>query len=184
MTDINKNKETLKKLIEFIVTILKTELNRLSNFAQDQLQTNEIGSQIKLIIEEYFNKVVYLFEIERDFGTYFEDLLFEMLRNSKQKLDINDKSNQILQEVSELNVIYDFHQIVNNLKDLNTIDINRLLTYLVILNIKRKIEKQYILFCPFSRSCILPQKKSICSFPNSKICPEFQIKEKKLKSRL
>ncbi|MBY9006233.1 MAG: hypothetical protein KGD63_05705 [Candidatus Lokiarchaeota archaeon] len=45
----------------------------------------------------------------------------------------------------------------------------------------RTLNKEHILFCPFSYSCILPQTVSICKFPNYKICPEFQDKEKKIK---
>ena len=92
----------------------------------------------------------------------------------------------MLQKISDLNLIYDFLQIIDNLKefDLPDMDIDKILTYLVMLNVKKRFERQYLPFCPFSRSCILPQKKSICNFPNNKICPEYQLKEKNLKSKL
>ncbi|TXT66778.1 MAG: hypothetical protein BAJALOKI3v1_10048 [Promethearchaeota archaeon] len=41
-----------------------------------------------------------------------------------------------------------------------------------------------ILFCPFSESCILPQKCEICKFPNYKQCPEYELKFSKLKRKL
>ncbi|MBY8981394.1 MAG: hypothetical protein KGD57_00465 [Candidatus Lokiarchaeota archaeon] len=45
------------------------------------------------------------------------------------------------------------------------------------------IQEEHILFCPFTYSCILPQTQSICKFPNYKICPEFQEKERFLKNK-
>lgn len=47
----------------------------------------------------------------------------------------------------------------------------------------KSLEKIHILYCPFNYSCILPQTELICKFPNYKICPEFQIKEKKIKEK-
>ena len=64
-----------------------------------------------------------------------------MLKFTKEKLNINDNSNIILQKISELHIIYDFHQIINILKEPKTLDMNRLFTYLIMLSIKRKIEK-------------------------------------------
>jgi hypothetical protein len=35
--------------------------------------------------------------------------------------------------------------------------------------------------CPFSGSCILPKKEHICKNPEYKVCPEFEVKKKKLR---
>ncbi|MBY8982144.1 MAG: hypothetical protein KGD57_04285 [Candidatus Lokiarchaeota archaeon] len=44
--------------------------------------------------------------------------------------------------------------------------------------------KAHLLPCPFSVSCILPKNGNICKFPGYKVCPEYQIKEKKMKPHL
>ncbi|MBD3197800.1 MAG: hypothetical protein GF317_22300 [Candidatus Lokiarchaeota archaeon] len=41
----------------------------------------------------------------------------------------------------------------------------------------------YLLPCPFSESCLLPKKTDICSFPNYKVCPEYEVKVRKLKPK-
>lgn len=35
--------------------------------------------------------------------------------------------------------------------------------------------------CPFSNSCVLPKKDFICKNPEFKVCPEFEVKKKKLR---
>ncbi|MFX0036733.1 MAG: hypothetical protein ACFE9I_13975 [Candidatus Hermodarchaeota archaeon] len=39
-----------------------------------------------------------------------------------------------------------------------------------------------LLECPFSHNCALPVKQNSCNFPKFKVCPEYQIKLKKLVS--
>ncbi|MBN1214834.1 MAG: hypothetical protein JXA99_05260 [Candidatus Lokiarchaeota archaeon] len=175
MTDGNKNKEKLDEYIEFIFINLKIEFN--------QSNTDEINSQIKLIIEEYFNKLLYLFEIEKGKNIFLDEYFIKRIRNKKQELDKNNTIKKNLEQISDLNLIYDFGKLVSTIKESN-IDSNELdniLTYLIMLEINRKKEKLNLLFCPFSNSCILPKKESICKFPHNKICPEYQIKEKNLK---
>ena len=41
-------------------------------------------------------------------------------------------------------------------------------------------EKMGSIDCPFSNSCILPKRESICKDPEYKVCPEYEIKKKKL----
>jgi len=60
MTDVKKNKETLKKLIKSLVTTFNGEMDRLYSSISNQLRINDIENQIKLIIEENFNKILYL----------------------------------------------------------------------------------------------------------------------------
>jgi hypothetical protein len=36
--------------------------------------------------------------------------------------------------------------------------------------------------CPFAHTCSLPINQHSCNFPEYKVCPEYQIKLKKLKS--
>ena len=37
--------------------------------------------------------------------------------------------------------------------------------------------------CPFVHSCVLPKNQGICRIPECKICSEYIIRLKKLKSR-
>lgn len=37
--------------------------------------------------------------------------------------------------------------------------------------------------CPFSESCNLPQMEMLCSFPECKVCPEYQNKVKTLEQK-
>ncbi|MFX1436371.1 MAG: hypothetical protein ACFFAA_04075 [Promethearchaeota archaeon] len=39
-----------------------------------------------------------------------------------------------------------------------------------------------LLECPFSHTCNLPLNQYSCNFPEYKVCTEYQIKLKKLKS--
>ncbi len=39
-----------------------------------------------------------------------------------------------------------------------------------------------ILECPFSHTCTLPVKLNSCNFPKFKVCPEYHIRLKRLKS--
>ncbi|MBD3197801.1 MAG: hypothetical protein GF317_22305 [Candidatus Lokiarchaeota archaeon] len=36
-------------------------------------------------------------------------------------------------------------------------------------------------FCPFTDTCQLPQVGTICTFPNCKVCPEYQEKVRKVR---
>jgi hypothetical protein len=36
--------------------------------------------------------------------------------------------------------------------------------------------------CPFLQTCSLPINQTSCNFPEYKVCPEYQVKLKKLKS--
>ena len=36
--------------------------------------------------------------------------------------------------------------------------------------------------CPFLKSCKLPKIQSLCHFPEYKLCPDYQVKLKKVKS--
>ncbi len=38
-----------------------------------------------------------------------------------------------------------------------------------------------LLECPFAHTCNLPVNQHSCNFPEYKVCPEYQIKLKKLK---
>ncbi len=188
MTDLKKNKEILESYINFIVVHLKIEFERFSNISiEDQLNIKEIHSDIKLIVEEYLNKILYLIYVERSSNINMQDYFFKLIRNYKQKIEINVKKKKILQKISKLNIIYDYLQIIENLREFDLFDteLDLILAYLTMLNVKNRFEKLYILFCPFSRRCILPQRKSICNFPNYKICSEYQLRKKELKlSRL
>ncbi len=185
MSNINKNRETLKKHIEFIIMTLKTELIPESKNSLGQLKVLTIGSEIKLIVEEYLNRILYLLETDKESDINLKDFFFKMMKKYKQKIETNNKNILILQKISELNLIHDFYQIIENLKEFDLIDIDIdvdfILSYLAMFNIKKRIERYYIFFCPFSRKCVLPKKESICNFPNNKLCPEYQLKEKNLK---
>ncbi|MFO7797665.1 MAG: hypothetical protein R6W84_16090, partial [Promethearchaeia archaeon] len=37
--------------------------------------------------------------------------------------------------------------------------------------------------CPFSDNCTLPQMEMLCSYPECKVCPEYQIRENSMKMR-
>ncbi len=148
----NKNKENLTNLIEFIVINLQAEAVRLSGYTLNQLKTNEIGSHIVLIIEEHLNKILYLLEIEKEEGSYLEDYLYELRDLYKEKIETNNNAKIIIQRFCDLNLIHDFHLIISDLNDLNLEFKNRILTYLTILNIIRRIERR--LFLPSAKSKI------------------------------
>jgi len=42
--------------------------------------------------------------------------------------------------------------------------------------------KRHIFSCPFSESCNLPKSESLYSFPENKICPDYQSKLTLLKN--
>ena len=46
-----------------------------------------------------------------------------------------------------------------------------------------KLEKN-ILSCPFTYKCILPKLDSLCSFPEYKICPDYDSNLKRLKNSI
>ncbi len=175
MTNGKKDKEKLEEFIEFIRINLKIEFN--------QSKTDEINSQTKLIIEEYFNRILYLFEIEKEISPSLDDYLIKRIKTERQELDKHNIIKEIIEQISDLNLIYDFGILVFMLKKskIDLPDLDKILTYLIMLEINRKNEKLNLLFCPFSYSCILPKKASICKFPNNKICPEYQMKENNLK---
>jgi hypothetical protein len=141
----DKNKEVLKSLIEFLAISLQAELERVSSFMLGQLQTKEIGLQLNNLIEHNINKILYLIDIEKEFGPYLEDFLSEMMNYFESKININDKTKWILQQISELNLILDFTQIADNLKCLELIEKDRILTYLVMLNVRRRSSRRQFL---------------------------------------
>jgi len=141
----DKNKEVLKSLIEFLAISLQAELERVSSFMLGQLQTKEIGLQLNNLIEHNINKILYLIDIEKEFGPYLEAFLSEMMNYFESKININDKTKWILQQISELNLILDFTQIADNLKCLELIEKDRILTYLVMLNVRRRSSRRQFL---------------------------------------
>ncbi len=153
---IDKQKENNKKqlinFIEFIVMNLQAELERLSGFTLGQLKTQEIGSHIVLIIEEYLNKVIYLLEIEKEEGPYLEDFLYHLMEKYLEKINLSNNAEIITQKLSDLNLIHDFHIFVDNIKELELNEKNRILTYLTMLNIKRRIDRR--LFLPSTKTKI------------------------------
>ena len=42
--------------------------------------------------------------------------------------------------------------------------------------------ENHILTCPFDKSCHLPKMRSLCHFPDYKLCPDYEVKLHKLKS--
>lgn len=42
-------------------------------------------------------------------------------------------------------------------------------------------QKLHILSCPFLNSCNLPKSQELCSFPEYKVCPDYQSKLNTLK---
>ncbi|MBY9006489.1 MAG: hypothetical protein KGD63_07000 [Candidatus Lokiarchaeota archaeon] len=147
-----ENKEKLTNLVEFIVFNLQAESNRLSSCTLGQIKTNEIGSHIVLIIEEHLNKVLYLLEIEKEEGPYLKDFLYELIKIYKEKIEIDNSTKYIIQRFSDLNLVHDFHLIISDLCDFDLSMKNRILTYLTLLNITRRIERR--LFLPSARKKI------------------------------
>ncbi|MFX1389097.1 MAG: hypothetical protein ACFE9Z_03425 [Promethearchaeota archaeon] len=45
-----------------------------------------------------------------------------------------------------------------------------------------QISPNKLLECPFLQTCNLPINQFSCNFPEYKVCPEYQVKLKKLKS--
>ncbi len=49
---------------------------------------------------------------------------------------------------------------------------------------RTKNRPEFVVFeCPFVYSCVLPKNRAICKIPECKICSEYSIRLKKLKSR-
>lgn len=147
-----KNKKQLISIIEFIVMNLQAELDRLKSYTLGQIKTQDIGSHIVLIIEEHLNKTLYLLEIEKDEGPYLEDFLFELMKAYREKIDLNENTKYLIQRFSDLNLVHDFHLIVTDLGEYDLKVKNRILTYLTMLNIKRRIDRR--LFLPSAKKKI------------------------------
>jgi len=141
----SKNKEILKNLIEFLVMTLQAESERVSCFMLGQLQTKEIGDQLNSLIEHNINKILYLIDIERENGSYLEDFLSEMMNYYESKIKINEQTKWIFKQIFELNLVLDFAQIADNLKCLELIEKDRVLTYLVMLNVNRRMSRRQFL---------------------------------------
>ena len=142
-----KIKEYLLRIIEFLSVNLQAEYNRIiSCSALGQLSTQDIGNNLKDIIEEHIDKAIYLIEKERDsdpekIGNIVPNILIQL--NTK----INEKENtkKALIRIFELNLLHDFGNIVDSLCEFDVHNVDLLLRYLVVLNIQRRMSRRQFL---------------------------------------
>ena len=142
---IEKIMEILNNLVEFISINLQAEFNRISSSHLGQLNTKEIGKNIREIIEKQLEKIIFLIQKER--GTYpqIEQYIPNKLKKLYSKLLKDEKTKIIVEEVFEMNLFHDFGQITVRLNNLDVATIDLILRYLTIINIIRRISRREIL---------------------------------------
>ena len=142
---IEKIKEYIKKIVEFISVNLQAEFNRISCSSLGQINTQNIGNSLKKIIEEHIKKAIFLIEKERTTHPNISNVIPDMLIQLNSKINEDQKTKQILKDVFDLNLFHDFGNIIEFFCDLDVQLVDRLLRYLVVLNIHRRISRREIL---------------------------------------
>jgi hypothetical protein len=141
----NRNiKIFLDKYIEFISVNLQAEFNRISCSALGQLKTREIGNKLNQIIEEHISRIIFLVEREQKSKSneFINDYFLYNLNQLYLKI-IEDKNVEIaLKDIFGLNLLHDFAQIVDRLSGFNVNQIDRILKFLSLLSIQRRIERR------------------------------------------
>jgi len=137
--------EVLNKIVEFISVNLQAEYNRISCSSLSQINTCEIGKNIKDMIEKQLMRAIYLIEKERQTHPQVEEFIPNMLKDIYLKLLESDKTNKITEEIFEMNLFHDFGVISDHLRNLDTHDIDYLFKYLSLLNLQRRISRREII---------------------------------------
>ncbi len=143
---IEQIKLFLDKYIEFVSVNLQAELNRISCSTLGQLKTRDIGNKIKGIIEEHISRVIFMIEREKESVTFVKDYFTANLNQLYSKINEDYKAGKALQGVMEMNLLNDFDQIVVRLCDFEVNIIDRVLKYLTLINIQRRINRRGLIY--------------------------------------
>ncbi len=134
--------EKLNKITDFISITLQAEFNRISTSSLGKINTYEIGKNIKNLIEEEINRAISLIEKGKSLNPNFEEYVTKVLKQLYLKINEDENTEKILVDVFEKNLFHDFGQITNHLSNLNLNIVDRLLKYLVLLNIQRRMNRR------------------------------------------
>ncbi|MBD3342479.1 MAG: hypothetical protein GF353_25490 [Candidatus Lokiarchaeota archaeon] len=142
---IKDKEELIKKIIEYISVNLQAEFHRISSSSLTKLNTHEIGKSIKDIIEDYLLKAILIIEEDKQSGELLRCKLTDMLENINSIIQKDVITSEALHRVSQSNLIHDFGQIVDQISNLDVQGVDRILRYLVLLNISRRLDRRCVL---------------------------------------
>jgi len=137
----------LNRIVEFISVNLQAEFSRIvSCSALGQLSTHDIGNNIKDIIEEHIGKAIFLIEKEQESHPgLINNLIPDMLIKLNTKINENENTKDVLNQIFELNLFHDFGNLTSKLCDFDTKGVDLLLRYLVVLHIQRRLTRREIM---------------------------------------
>lgn len=129
--------ERLSLEIESLGMSMQMQFSRIQGSSLHQINTKEVGNQLKSIIEAGINKLINTYLKDEKF--YKPHLQITQLENLK---DLTDKALLVYEGIKNMNLSYDFQQIVWQIKDLKYIDVIRILKVLIITSIFRRSERR------------------------------------------
>ncbi|XEO76510.1 hypothetical protein WKT22_01534 [Candidatus Lokiarchaeum ossiferum] len=129
--------ERLSLEIESLGMSMQMQFSRIQGSSLHQINTKEVGNQLKSIIETGINKLITTYI--QDVKFYQPHLQITQLENLK---DLTDQALLVYERIKNMNLSYDFQQIVWQIKDLKYIDVIRILKVLIITSIFRRSERR------------------------------------------
>jgi len=142
---LDKVKEVLNEILEFISINLQAEYNRISSSPLGQISTEQIGKNIKEMTEKQFEKVMYLIEKQKVACSDIDDCIPNLLKELYSKLHETEKIKKTAEELFEMNLFHDFVTITDRIRHLDTQNIDRIFKYLSLLHLQRRISRRDIL---------------------------------------
>ncbi len=135
----------LDKVLEFISINLQAEANRCSSTMLGQLNTGEIGRNIKEIIDQQLDKILSFIEQESQHYEQVNDLIPNTLKDLAFLISKDTKLFNVLHELMEMNLFHDFGRIVGKVCSFEIKDVDKIFKYLILLNLSRRIERRKFL---------------------------------------
>lgn len=134
------NKKKCQKLdlqIESLSMSLQMEFSRIQGSNLHQIKSYSIGNHIRDIVEDGINDIIHTINAKPHvFKSYLEDLY-----QNTQKF-LSEGAYQVFCEVQQLNLTYNFNQIVWKIKDFDYQTIIRILKCLIIENVLRRFNRR------------------------------------------
>ncbi|MHA1727016.1 MAG: hypothetical protein ACTSYC_05600 [Promethearchaeota archaeon] len=143
--NIESIKQYLEKILEFISINLQAEANRICSTTLGKYYTGEIGKNIREIIEQQVENLIMLIENESMNNGQLNDLIPTTLKNLALLISKDKKALEIVNEINEMNLFYDFGKVVEKINCFEIKTIDQIFKYLILLNIQRRIERRKFL---------------------------------------
>lgn len=144
-TNLEGFKQYMDKVLEFISINLQAEANRVTSTTLGQLNTCEIGRNIKEIIEEHMDRAITFLYSEAKEDNDLNDFIPSLLKELAISISKDEELLNIVNDINEMNLYHDFGNIVTKIYSYDIKSMDKVFKYLVLVNIQRRIERRKFL---------------------------------------